>query len=62
MIEITISWHCALLFIALAIGIIWVFTLDDTEGFLGSSQTWGCFVFIIIAVIAIAIYGGIFWW
>ena len=52
----------ALLFIALAIGIIWVFTLDDTEGFLGSSQTWGCLAFIIIAVLAIAIYGGIFWW
>lgn len=62
MIEIKVSWHLLLLIIALVAGIIWVFSLDDSSTIMGSQRDWGCLVYVIIAIIALAVYGGIFWW
>ena len=62
MIEIKVSWHLLLLIIALVAGIIWVFTLDDSSTIMGSERGGGCLFFVIIAIIALAVYGGIFWW
>lgn len=62
MIEIKVSWHLLLLIIALVAGIIWVCTLDDSSSVMGSDRGWGCLFFVIIAIIALAVYGGIFWW
>lgn len=62
MIEIKVSWHLLLLIIALAAGLIKVYTLDDYDTMFGSPRSWGFLVYVVIAIIALAVYGGIFWW
>lgn len=61
---IQIAWHCTLLIIAIIIGFIWAITRDDYDGgYLGiSSQFIAIVVWIILTIMAVAIYGGIFWW
>ena len=62
MITIEFSWHLLILIAVLVIGFIWVMSLDDSDGLLGSERTWGCFFYIVGAAFAAIIYGGIFWW
>jgi hypothetical protein len=63
MIELKITWHFLLLIIALVIGLIKVFTLDDrNDALIGSHRFWGGVIYIIISAFVIVIYGGIFWW
>ena len=61
---ITISWHSALLIIAIIGGLVWAVTRDDHDGgYLGiDSQFIAIVVWIILTAIIIVIYGGIFWW
>ena len=49
MIQIAFSWHLLILIAALVIGFIWVMSLDDFDGLLGSERTWGCFFYIVVA-------------
>ena len=51
-----------LLIIALVAGVVWVYSLDDHDTMFGSQRFWGRLVYVIIAIIALAVYGGIFWW
>ena len=62
MIEIKVSWHLLLLIIALVAGVVWAYSLDDHDTMFGSQRFWGRLVYVIIAIIALAVYGGIFWW
>ena len=62
MIEFKITWHFLLLIIALVVGLILVFTLDDRDSMLGSTRFWGGVIYIIISAFVIVIYGGIFLW
>lgn len=62
MIEIKVSWHLLLLIIALVAGIIWVCTLNDHDIIFCSQRFWGGILYVIIAIIALAVYGVIFWW
>lgn len=63
MIELKITWHFILLIIALLVGLIKVFTLDNRDdALLGSKRFRGGVIYIIISAFVISIYGGIFWW
>lgn len=63
MIELKITWHFLLLIIALVIGLILVFTLDNRDdALIGSHRFRGGIIYIIISAFVISIYGGIFWW
>ena len=63
MIEFKITWHFLLLIIALVVGLIKVFTLDNRDdSLIGSTRLWGGVIYIIISAFVISIYGGIFWW
>lgn len=59
---ITISWHLLVLIIAEIIGLVWVITKDDTTGFLGSDRDWAGVLYIILSIVVVSIYGGIYWW
>lgn len=63
MIEFKITWHFLLLIIALVVGLIKVFTLDNRDdSLIGSKRLRGGVIYIIISAFVISIYGGIFWW
>ena len=62
MITLTFEWHLIILIAIIVALIIWCFTLSDEESMLGSQRQWGCFSSIVVVIIVIAIYGGIFWW
>lgn len=59
---ITITWHLLLLIILEVLGLIWVITRNDSSGWLGSDREWAGIAYVILSVVAISIYGGIFWW
>lgn len=59
---ITITWHLLLLIILEVVGLIWVITRNDSSGWLGSDREWAGIAYVILSVVAISIYGGIFWW
>ena len=63
MIELKITWHFLFLIIALVVGLIKVFTLDNRDdSLIGSHRFRGSVIYIIISAFVISIYGGIFWW
>ena len=62
MIEFKITWHFLLLIIALVVGLILVFTLDNEYSMFGSTRFWAGVIYIIISAFVIVIYGGTFWW
>ena len=59
---ITITWHLLTLIILEIAGLIWVITRDGSSGWLGSDRDWAGIAYFIMSVIAISIYGGVFWW
>lgn len=59
---ITITWHLLLLIIIEIAGLIWVTTRDGSSGWLGSDRYWAGITYFIVSVVAISIYGGVFWW
>lgn len=59
---ITITWHLLLLIILEVVGLIWVITRNGSSGWLGSDREWAGIAYMIISVIIISVYGGIFWW
>ena len=58
---ITIHWSLLVLIAIILIGLVWVFTLDNRSGLGGSARDWGCLLWFILTIIAVLIYGGIFW-
>lgn len=59
---ITITWHLLLLIILEVVGLIWVITRNGSSGWLGSDREWAGIAYMVISVIVISVYGGIFWW
>ncbi len=59
---ITITWHLLTLIALEIAGLIWVVTRNDSNGWLGSDREWAGIAYVILSVIAISVYGGIFWW
>ena len=58
---ITISWHL-LMFIIIIAG-LWIFTFTrDDRGQYGTSRDLWTTISIVLTIILILIYGGIFWW
>jgi phage-related holin len=59
---ITITWQLLILIILEVLGFIWVITRNGNGGFLGSDRDWAGIAYIVLSIVAISIYGGIFWW
>ena len=59
---ITIHWSLLVLITIILIGLVWVFTLDNRSGLGGSARALGCLLWFVLTIIAVLIYGGIFWW
>ena len=59
---ITLTWHLMALIIIELIGLLWVATRDSSSGYLGSERDWAGVAYVVLSMIAISIYGGIFWW
>lgn len=59
---ITISWHLLLIIILALLGFGYVMTLDNKASILGSTRDWGCFVYWLVLIMVLLIYGGIVWW
>lgn len=59
---VTITWHLLTLIILEIAGLIWVITRDGSSRWLGSDRDWAGIAYFIMSVIAISIYGGVFWW
>ena len=58
---ITISWHLLIL-IVIIVGLwIFTFTRDDSGQYFSSRDLW-VVISLILTIILILIYGGIFWW
>jgi len=60
MIEITISWHFILFVGILVMLLVWALTREDDGWGFKTILVWG--FYIIITLLVISIYGGIFWW
>lgn len=56
---ITIRWHLLILIVIIA-G-LFTFTRDDDEEYLTSRDLWKT-LSLILTIILVLIYGGIFWW
>ena len=58
---ITIHWHLLILIVIIAGLWIFTFTRDDDGEYLTSRDLWET-LSLILTIILILIYGGIFWW
>jgi len=58
---ITISWHLLMLIVIIAGLWIFTFTRDDYGQYFSSRDLWTT-ISIVLTIILILIYGGIFWW
>lgn len=58
---ITIRWHLLILIVIIAGLWIFTFTRDDDGEYLTSRDLWKT-LSLILTIILILIYGGIFWW
>ena len=58
---ITISWHLLMLIVIIAGLWIITFTRDDSEPYFSNRDLW-VVMSLIITIILILFYGGIFWW
>ena len=58
---ITISWHFLVLIVSIAGLWIFTFTRDDTGTYNTDRDIWTV-ISIILTIILIFVYGGIFWW
>lgn len=59
---ITITWHCALLILAIVIFFFWAITRDDSGSYGLSTRFFAVLLWLIVSGFVILIYGGIFWW
>ena len=58
---ITISWHFLMLILIIAGLWIFTFTRDDSGEYITDRDIWKT-ISLIMTIILILIYGGIFWW
>lgn len=58
---ISISWHLLLLIVVVAGLWIFTFTRDNDGQYFSSRDLW-VVISLILTIILILIYGGIFWW
>ena len=58
---ITISWPLLMLIVIIAGLWIFTFTRDDSGQYFSSRDLWTT-ISIVLTIILILIYGGIFWW
>ena len=58
---ITISWHLLMLIVIIAGLWIFTFTRDDSGQNFSSRDLWST-LSVVLTIILILIYGGIFWW
>ena len=58
---ITIRWHLLMLIVIIAGLWIFTFTRDDSGQYFSSRDLWST-LSIVLTIILILIYGGIFWW
>ena len=58
---ITISWHLLMLIVIIAGLWIFTFTRDNSGQYFSSRDLWSM-LSVILTIILILIYGGIFWW
>lgn len=58
---ITISWHLLMLIVIIAGLWIFTFTRDNHGSYFSSRDLWSM-LSVVLTIILIIIYGGIFWW